>query len=137
MMPQPEPRPRRPSILVVEDEALIRAILSDELRSAGFAVVEAACAEEALSYLRTADMVDLIFTDIQMPGSLNGLELARRLHQLDPTLPIIITSGNAGPKGTEGVGQFVPKPYDPEDAVRMVFSTLGLKPGKMPWVPVS
>ncbi|GLS22122.1 hypothetical protein GCM10007874_51390 [Labrys miyagiensis] len=128
MVPQSEPQHKRPSILVVEDEALIRAILSDELRTAGLTVVEATSADEALSYLKTAGMVDLIFTDIQMPGSMNGLELARRLRAQNPSLPIIITSGNTGPKGAEGIGQFMPKPYDMEQAVEMICSTLGVSP---------
>lgn len=131
MVPQSEPRPDRPSILVVEDEALIRTILSDELRMAGFSVVEATCADEALSYLSAIGMVDLVFTDIQMPGSMNGLDLVRRLRQQNPSLRVIITSGNAGPKGAEGLGPFMAKPYDMEQAVEMVFSALGLgSPGE-------
>ncbi len=128
MVPQSKPRQRAPSILVVEDEAVIRAILSDELRMAGLTVAEAACADEALSYLATDGMVDLIFTDIQMPGSMSGLELARRLRKQNPSLPIIITSGNAGPGVADGVGLFVAKPYDMEHAVKVVCSTLGVQP---------
>jgi CheY-like chemotaxis protein len=99
----PEAQVVKPRILIVEDEVLIRAYLSEELRDAGFAVIEAAHAEEALSYLKAGEKVDLVFSDIHMPGSFNGLELARRLRDLHPSLPIILTSGNPGPHAPDAL----------------------------------
>jgi CheY-like chemotaxis protein len=128
MLPQFEPASRQPSVLVVEDEALIRAILADELREAGLTVIEATNADEALSYLGSVGKVDLVFTDIQMPGSVNGLEMARRLREQNPDIPIIVTSGNAGPQGAAGIGRFLPKPYDMGQAVQIIRSALGLLP---------
>jgi two-component system, response regulator PdtaR len=129
MLPQFEPLSGKPRVLVVEDEPLIRAILSDELRTAGVTVIEAATADEALAYLKAVGMVDLVFTDIQMPGSMNGLELARRLREQNPALPIIVTSGNAGPQGVEErVGRFLPKPYDMDRAVTAICAALGFSP---------
>jgi CheY-like chemotaxis protein len=128
MEPKAEPRPHVARILVVEDEVAIRCLLTDELRDAGFAVVEAARADEALSYLKTAGAVDLVFTDIQTPGSLDGVELARQIRAEFPSIPVILTSGNVGPQSVDGLGLFVPKPYEIGHAVAIVFHTLGLMP---------
>lgn len=74
-------------VLVVEDEPLLRSLLADEMREAGFTVVEAASADETLDYLHGNRDIDLVFSDIQMPGSLNGIGLAASLHARDPMLP--------------------------------------------------
>jgi two-component system, response regulator PdtaR len=68
------------AILVVEDEALIRLWAADLLEENGFCVLEAADADAALKLLETRPDVKLLFTDVQMPGSLNGMELAREVH---------------------------------------------------------
>ena len=96
MVPKPEPHAQAVRILIVEDEVLIRSLLADELREAGLAVIEAGRANEALSYLESVGPVDLVFTDVQMPGSLNGQELARHLRNVFPLIPVILTSGNIG-----------------------------------------
>jgi CheY-like chemotaxis protein len=88
-MPAPGPH----SILVVEDEALIRMMIADDLRQAGFKIIEAANADDALKVLRTSVKVDMVLTDIRMPGSLDGLELARRVRTNWPKLKILIVSG--------------------------------------------
>jgi CheY-like chemotaxis protein len=125
MQPKPHHGTVPSSILVVEDEVLIRAFLADALREAGFSVIEAAHAEEALSYIRTAGPVDLVLSDIQMPGSLNGLQMARQLRVQFPALPIILTSGNFDPRNAEGLGRFIPKPYDVRTVVEIVSELLG------------
>jgi PleD family two-component response regulator len=79
------PEPKR--ILVVEDEVLIRCLICDDLREAGFVVVEAENADEASSYLASGAPVDLIFSDVHMPGSMDGLDLARRIRNERPCLP--------------------------------------------------
>jgi two-component system, response regulator PdtaR len=99
MVPQPRLQPRTARILVVEDEVLIRAVIAEELRLAGFSVIEAGRADEALTYIKAGEQVDLIFSDIQTPGSLNGLQLAEALRDQYPDIPVILTSGNA-PRGT-------------------------------------
>jgi CheY-like chemotaxis protein len=88
-MPAPGPH----SILVVEDEALIRMMIADDLRQAGFKIIEAANADDALKVLQTSVKVDMVLTDIRMPGSLDGLELARRVRANWPKLKILIVSG--------------------------------------------
>jgi CheY-like chemotaxis protein len=127
MLPVLAPRKVPASILVIEDEVLIRMLIANELREVGFSVVEAARADDALSYLKMGGKIDLVFSDIQMPGSLTGLDLARLLRSDYPLLPIILTSGNLSFECAADVGPFVPKPYDVQHVVALVLSTLGLE----------
>jgi CheY-like chemotaxis protein len=128
MLPELDSSPAAARILIVEDDVLIRAIVADELRSAGFSVVEAASADEALSYLKAGGQTDLVFSDIWMPGSLNGLDLARQLRDKYPSLPIILASGNFSSQNLVDFGLFIRKPYDVEHAVAMVSEALGFEP---------
>jgi DNA-binding NtrC family response regulator len=137
MVPEPETEAAPHSVLVIEDELYIRLLLADELREAGFRVVEAAHADEALAWLRAGGEVDLVFSDITMPGALNGLDLARWLRENHPALPVILTSGNAVPRREDGLAGFIPKPYSIEDAVSLVRETLsGRRPVASPDRPV-
>jgi CheY-like chemotaxis protein len=97
---------------VVEDDSLVRVAICEDLREAGLSVIEAASADEALSYLGAGQPIDLVFTDIQMPGRLDGIGLARRLRARHPALPVVLTSGNAVPPEDLGGPLFLPKPYD-------------------------
>lgn len=115
-------------VLIVEDEPVIRTDLADELRQAGFTVIEAGSADEALGYYAKMTEIDLVFTDVQMPGSLNGLDLARRLQENNPFLPLIVTSGNVVSEQVGDLGRFLPKPYSADQAVALVFEALGLTP---------
>jgi CheY-like chemotaxis protein len=126
MLPTTESQTAPIRILVVEDEPIVRNLLADELRGGGFLAIEAAHAEEALTYLRSGGEVDLVFTDIQMPGALNGLDLARLLREQYPSLPIILTSGTGRPRGADAFGPFIPKPYDTGYVASVVRDTLGL-----------
>jgi len=125
--PHPETRRR---ILVAEDELLIRMMLSDELRDAGYDVIEAFNAEEAVALLKSLVRVDLIISDVRMPGSLDGFGLLSVVRDMFPGLPVIITSGHHRP--TLGAGdeatQFVPKPYSLEHVVKLVKAKLGKAP---------
>lgn len=89
-------RGRAPTILIVEDEELIRATLSEHLQDCGFEVFEAANAAAAVELLKSekAD-IDLVFSDIMMPGEMNGLGLAAWLRIHRSGLPILLTSGQA------------------------------------------
>ncbi len=111
-------------ILVVEDEVLIRALLADELREAGCTVIEAATADDALAYLDSGGAVDLVFSDVLMPGSLDGVELARRLRQRDPLLPVILSSGYPGSVNVERAGPFIRKPYHLDHAIAVILGQL-------------
>jgi CheY-like chemotaxis protein len=130
MLPKPLSQSTSAYILVIEDNVLIRMVLADALRHAGFSVAEATSADEALSYLGHDGAVDLVLSDIQMPGSLDGLDLARRLRKDYPALPIILTSGSLGSNSVEGIGLFIPKPYDVDHVA--VSATLGHRPAGVP-----
>ena len=83
----------RGPVLIVEDEFLIRLILSEHLREHGFDVIEAFNADEALTML-SVSVPCLIVTDVHMPGTLNGLDLLDNVRETNPELPVIVVSGH-------------------------------------------
>jgi CheY-like chemotaxis protein len=106
---------RRPVVLIVEDEFLLRGDAADMITAAGFEAIEAAGADEAIEILEARRDIAVVFTDIQMPGSMNGLKLARAVRGRWPPIKIIATSGHAQVRETdlpEG-GRFLGKPYSP------------------------
>ena len=132
MVPQPLQPARTARILVVEDEVLVRALIAEELRLAGFSVIEADRADDALTYINAGDQVDLVFSDIQTPGSLDGLQLAETLRDKYPDIPVILTSGNAPPRHVGIVEAFVPKPYDLTQIIALMTAILAQKsPGEL------
>jgi two-component system, response regulator PdtaR len=102
-----------PTILVVEDEPLVRLVGSLLLSDAGFNVIEACNAEEALRVLEAGSDVRIVFTDVEMPGALDGLGLARCVHERWPSIGVIVTSGRCEPpRQKQGLTElFVAKPY--------------------------
>ncbi|MDR6789316.1 CheY-like chemotaxis protein [Sphingomonas sp. BE138] len=101
------------TVLIVEDELFVRMIGADALEEAGYRVMEAASADEALAILERADNVQVLFTDIRMPGSMDGLTLAKVVHERWPNIRILLTSGDTHPS-TDAIpddGRFLPKPY--------------------------
>jgi len=102
----------RRNVLVVEDEEIIRHMASEMVEVAGFAPIEAANADEALVLLERRHDIDALFTDVEMPGSLNGLALAHLVHERWPGIRIVVTSGRVS---AEQVGDefacFLAKPY--------------------------
>ena len=127
MVPKPRNQDGPARILVVEDEVLVRSLLAEELREAGFVVVEAADAREALAFLDADGGVDLMFSDIRMPGQLSGLDLARAVRERRPDLPIVLTSGNQVSVPPSSLARFITKPYRMETAVQLVREELGRK----------
>ena len=115
------------TVLVVEDEGLVRCDAAETLRDAGLRVVEAADAEEALALVAGRDDIAVLFTDIDMPGDMNGLELARRVRELHPAIHLLVTSGQITPTRAEmpDDGAFIAKPYSPESITRAVVRMLG------------
>ena len=101
------------AIMIVEDEPLVRSVSADLLAEAGYDVIEKQNADEAIAFLETHDDIVLVFTDVDMPGSMNGLQLARTIHARWPAIKLLITSGQAYPKPQEipVTGRFIPKPY--------------------------
>ena len=82
-----------PIVLVVEDEMLLRMRVVDMVEDAGYISLEAVDADEALGILKSRSDIALLFTDIQMPGSMNGLQLAHAVHAHWPPIKIILASG--------------------------------------------
>ncbi|WP_181902397.1 MULTISPECIES: response regulator [Rhodopseudomonas] len=104
---------RRPVVLVVEDEPLLRMNAVDMIEAAGFQVLEAGSADAAISILEVREDIRLVFTDIQIPGSMDGLKLARAVRGRWPPIKIVATSGRVTvtPDDLPDGGRFVPKPY--------------------------
>jgi DNA-binding NtrC family response regulator len=110
---------KRPVVLVVEDDYLIRKGAVAIIHDAGFQVVEADNADDALEILEADSNVHIVFTDIQMPGSIDGLKLAKFVKDRWPPIKIVATSGRLGVDSVDlpnGV-VLVPKPYDPDRLV--------------------
>jgi CheY-like chemotaxis protein len=104
-----------PAVLIVEDEPLVRIGAVNIIEDAGFEVIEAASADEAIGILECRSDVRVVFTDIHMPGSMDGLKLAHAVRNRWPPIRIIVTSGRelmAEQDLPEG-GRFVAKPYNP------------------------
>jgi two-component system, response regulator PdtaR len=106
-----------PVILLVEDEQLLRLCAADLLEERGFQVLEAPDADEALRIMAERPDVRLLFTDIQMPGALNGMDLARKVHEQWPKVKLLITSGDLKPSEADipDHGHFIGKPYRAAD----------------------
>jgi CheY-like chemotaxis protein len=109
------------TILVVEDEVLIRMVLTHHLRSRGYRVLEASDGTEAMQILRSDQAIDLLLTDVGLPGGITGFEIARRAKHRRPELAVIITSGT-DPSLQSGADlrdehPYVRKPYDPDALV--------------------
>ena len=106
---------RRPVVLIVEDEFLIRLHAAQIIEEAGFDVIEASNADEAISILEVRSDITVLFTDIQIPGSMDGLKLAAAVKGRWPPIKIVATSGvvNVRPNDLPEGGRFLPKPYNP------------------------
>ena len=122
-----EPSHDPPVILIVEDELFIRMMAADILSDIGMAVYEADCAEEALRLLVCHPDISLLFTDIDMPGTMNGLALAALVHDKWPDTALIVTSGGQllSDDAVPDNGTFLPKPYRPRELERLVREKLG------------
>jgi len=127
MAPELEPEPERAHVLLVEDEVLIRTPIAHVLRGAGLVVIEASTADEAWSYLQAGGRVDLVFSDIQMPGSMDGVELARKVQENYDHIVIILTSGKGAQSRTNNQHHYISKPYRSAAVLAMMISFLGQK----------
>jgi two-component system, response regulator PdtaR len=106
-----------PLALVVDDEEILRMFAAGLLEERGFKVIEAENAAAALRMLESHCDVRLLFTDIQMPGRSNGMDLAREVHARWPSVLLVVTSGHVRPLDSEipDDGRFVGKPYNEAD----------------------
>jgi CheY-like chemotaxis protein len=113
------PKKHQTVVLIVEDEVLIRMDAVDMIRSGGFDVIEAQDADEAIEILERRPDITIVFTDVHMPGSMNGLKLAAAIRGRWPPIKIVATSGEAKlsaddlPSGS----RFLAKPYSAQEIV--------------------
>ena len=113
----PDPEDRAPTILLVEDEVLIRMAASDYLQECGFKVLEASSAAEAIAMIQGSETpIDVVFSDIRMPGEMDGFGLAEWIREHRAGLSVLLTSGDAKTaevaKGLCEKLEIVSKPYD-------------------------
>ncbi|MFS8037253.1 response regulator [Xanthobacter sp. AM11] len=113
------------TVLLVEDDALVRMVTAGELREAGLTVIEAASAGEAYDAIRAGLAVDVVFTDVRTEGTLDGYEFARRLRAERPALPVILTSGHLDGAVAALVAPFLAKPYRIETVIQLIRHQLG------------
>ncbi len=115
----------RPLILLVEDEVLLSDTVADELEDAGYRVITSLTGEEGLAVL-DSEPIDLLFTDIRLPGFVDGWRLAEAARSLRPDLPIVYATGHSieKPRNVSRT-RFITKPYRPSAVVR-AFEQLGV-----------
>jgi two-component sensor histidine kinase/DNA-binding NarL/FixJ family response regulator len=116
-----------PNVLVVEDEMILRMRAVDIVEDAGFCPVEAVNADEAISILESRSDISLLFTDIQMPGSIDGLKLAHAVHERWPSIKIILVSGQMKPSDAERPenSRFFGKPLGVEQMITELQAMVG------------
>jgi CheY-like chemotaxis protein len=127
LSPSDDHSPATHSVLVVDDEVLIRLAVSDYLRECGYQAIEASNAEEAIRVLQAGIRVDVVFSDVNMPGELDGFGLAQWIRREHPDIRIMLASGAARSAKAAGdlchKGPFLKKPYahgDLEREIRML-----------------
>ena len=114
----------RYTVLIVDDEPAIRGFLYDHLSQCGFNPLTVASGDEAVALLEKEISVDLVFSDVRMPGTLDGFGLARWVRDHRPGLPVLLASGDLGKVSRELVAEIVPKPYDFDVVVRKMHAAL-------------
>jgi CheY-like chemotaxis protein len=122
------------NVLLVEDEPLIRMVLADELRDAGFEVWEAVSGDEAADLASAERPPSLLLTDIHMPGRLDGLALGRLLRSRHPSLPVVYITGRPDVVPPLRSGEvLILKPFTPDDILKAVWRLLSVPaPGVAP-----
>jgi CheY-like chemotaxis protein len=115
-----QPPANKPVVLVVEDEILIRLDIVERIAAAGFEVLEASNADEAINFLETDTRISIVFTDVDMPGSMDGIRLAHAVRGRWPPIKIVVASGHFKVRDEDlpDGGIFFDKPYNPMDVVR-------------------
>ena len=123
--PSAADRPASQRLLLVEDEFLIRLMLAEALTEEGYEVVEAADADEAMAAFTAGGPWGALLTDVQLPGPIDGHELASRLRARVPGLPILYMTGRPEPLGPERSREVVVgKPFSPSEICRVLSGLL-------------
>lgn len=113
-------------VLLVEDEFLIRMLIADHLRDAGLTVVEAINGDEAIEILMSGALIDLVYTDVRMPGSADGMAVLGFAKRTRPNMPVLMTSGHLAPERAYACGaeRFLAKPCDVDFVVAAIQAAL-------------
>jgi CheY-like chemotaxis protein len=114
-----------PVILLVEDEILIRLSTAEFLRQDGYTVLEASDAVEALVLFASDHPLDLVITDVRMPGELDGVKLTRIIKEARPDLPVALASGHLAFDAEHPGDRLLRKPYMPEELLEVVDELIG------------
>ncbi len=119
------------SILVVEDESLLRMVAVDMLEEAGYNVIEASTGDEGMTKLDNGTPLAGLLTDVQMPGATDGLALAKITHQMHPNAVILVVSGHARPTAEDlpPGATFLGKPYNGRVVLRLLDQLIGHSSG--------
>lgn len=108
-----------PSVLVVEDEFLLRVLAASYLEEAGFPVIQAANAADAIDQLKLHGEIGMVFTDVEMPPGMDGLGLARWISRERPEVKVLVASGKV-PREAVTDRAFLPKPYHMQEVERLL-----------------
>ncbi|WEX11540.1 response regulator [Chelativorans sp. AA-79] len=122
----------RPVVLLAEDEPIIRFDIADELRRLGCQVIEASNADEAIDVVKSTARLDLVVTDVRMPGNRDGLDVARAVRQERPGLRTVIMSGHLAPNEEHGhlIDLFVSKPTQSDQLATAIMAMIEASPAK-------
>jgi CheY-like chemotaxis protein len=122
-----QPEKSKDLVLVVEDETLIRMNSADTIRDLGFEAIEAVDADHAVSLLESIPEIKVVFTDIQMPGSMDGLLLAAVVRDRWPPVALLVTSGKLHPPAADmPIGaRFISKPYSSFELKEQLHTLMG------------
>jgi CheY-like chemotaxis protein len=116
------------TVLVVEDETMVRMPIAEHLRDCGYNVVEASDASEAIAAMNADDAVSLVFTDVRMPGKMDGFGLAEWFRSHHPNVPVLLTSGYNGGRSLAAASvpgtRFIEKPYSQTQVARRIAALL-------------
>lgn len=120
-----------PAVLIVEDEPMTRMVAADAISDTGMRIREAGDAKEALQILDNHSDIDILFTDIEMPGPMDGLGLAEQVHEDRPDVELIVTSGATKVDDSDlpDNGTFLPKPYRTTRLVEIVKEKVASRSG--------
>lgn len=114
------PAEASPTVLVVEDDPLVRMVAVTQLQDRGFAVLEAPSGDEARVLVKQNRQIAIVFSDVQMPGTMDGIALARWLASECPAIKVLLTSGRAMLPTRTSAWRFLPKPYSVDELDRQL-----------------
>lgn len=112
-------------ILIVEDDVMIRMLMVDVLSDEGYAVLEAGSGDEGLDILSSGQHLDLIITDVRIPGKIDGIALTGEAKRVFPGLPVIVVSGHLPPEAANRADAFLCKPYGTSTFLELVLKLIG------------